>query len=143
MTHRELKKYLCSIWPKLKKSLFGGDPIMCRDGEYPYIKDEIYTEIDRDVWRQIEALGIVYGEGFPDCDDFADIKLGLFKIGWWKMMCQGKIPMGTPPSYSVCDGYNPQKEMHDFNAWVSDRLSVSDYGQRCDPEKYSPLKVRF
>ena len=119
---------------------------MCRDGDYPTIKNalQIYRDLDQRVWNHIIARGIVYRPKFPDCDDFGDIKLGRFKEEWWLLVQNGLIPEETPPKYGICDGYNPAGELHDFNMFiVGEQIFISDYGSIVTPNGYKPLKVRF
>lgn len=144
MDHVELKRLVRSVWPSLKKPFFGHDTITCRDGEYPEVSVDIYEDADRRVWETVKSLNLQYGSGFPDCDDFSDIKLGLFKIEWWKLMQSGCVPNGAPPRYAVLDGYNPTNEMHDFNAYVANgKVYVSDYGRVVPPDGYRPILMRF
>jgi hypothetical protein len=143
MNSQQLKKQIRQTFG-LKKPWFGDDPVMCRDGDYPNVNADIYKHIDQKVWAEIERRQVSYQAGFPDCDDFADIKLGLFKLEWWDMIKQSQIPWGTPPSYGVCDGYNPERQLHDFNLFVSGGIIfISDYGRIVAPGGYQPLKVRF
>ena len=144
MTANELDKLILKKFG-FKRSWFGKSPVTLRDRSYPPIGYNTYREIDVQVWKQIEDLGITYGASFPDCDDFSDIKLGLFKIGWWEKEQAGEIPTGTAPSYAVVDGYNPRGEMHDFNLFVpsNGKIYVSDYGMTHDPAGYKLLYARF
>lgn len=144
MMHKDLKKLIRSVWPSLRKPFFGIDPITCRDVDYPEVYAEHYINTDRIVWEAVKSLGASYGNEFPDCDDFSDIKLGLFKIEWFKLIQNGFVNFKTPPCYAVCDGYNPDGAMHDFNAFVSGgKLYVSDYGQIVQPDGYKPILMRF
>ena len=146
MTSTEFKKLIYSSFRSLKKPAmpWTREPITCRDAEYATVAHNFYVECDNRVWIAIEASSIVYGANFPDCDDFSDIKLGLFKLEWVKLILDGSIPAGTQPSYGVCDGYSPGGENHDFNIFRSDRgLWISDYGSRRPIDGYRPIYMRF
>jgi hypothetical protein len=144
MNTAELRRTLVTAFPTLKKPWFGDNPIMCRDGEYPDVGQGVYRAADARVWGQVVASGLQYAATFPDCDDYADIKLGLFKLRWWELVRSGTVPTGCAPSYAVCEGYNPQGQMHSFNLFVAGgAVFISDYGQIVEPDGYRPLKARF
>ena len=139
---KEVKAILRKQFPSLNKPWFGLDPITLRDREYPIIPHGLYAEIDFVVWNHVMAMGFEYNEGFLDCDDAADIKLGRFKEIWWQYIKDKRIPEGLPPLYGVCEGYL-DGVMHDFNLIISDKIYVSDYGHIVAPDNYTPVLARF
>ena len=139
---KEVKKLLRAQFPSLKKPWFGADPITLLDREYPIVPKGIYAEIDFVVWNHIMALGIGYNDQFPDCEDFSSIKLGRFKEIWFQYIKDKRIPEGMPPLYGVSEGYL-DGIMHSFNVFISDKIWVSDYGQIVEPDKYTPILMRF
>jgi hypothetical protein len=146
MTSKELKNLLYSNFASLKKprTPWSREPISCRDTEYPTINHDHYVQCDRRVWDKIIGANIDYGNLFPDCDDFADIKVGLFKMEWWLLIKKGLIPEGSAPSYGNCSGYNPNGENHAFNVFRSDKgIYISDYGDIVSIFGYKPIYVRF
>lgn len=144
MKSEELKSILRKQFPSLRKRFpWSDDPITCRDGEYPFISKYIYEKCCNSAWSRIKEAGIEYNESFPDCDDFLDIFIGLFKIEWFKLIKNGDIPLKTSPSLAGCEGCNPQGEMHAFAVFKSDLIYISDYGNTLDPVGYKPVRAKF
>jgi len=140
MTSDELKKAIRSRFPTLKKPWWGRDVIECRDKEYQTYPHHLYINANMAAWQQIKH--IEYATTFPDCDDFTDMKRGLFKLEWWKLIQAGEIPAGSAPIYASVGGYNPQGENHAYNFFLSDMgMFVSDYGAIMSPDGYRPMRM--
>ena len=145
MTSDELKKDCRKTFPSLKKPFWGRDVIDCRDGEYkPNLPHEVYVEAYHAAWAIAVAAGVEYDDVFPDCDDYADILLGLVKLEWVKAVAAGKIPKKTSPVYSVIEGYNPQGENHNYSYFRSSAgRFIADYSNIIPITGYRPMRQRF
>jgi hypothetical protein len=145
MTSDELVKDSRATFPSLKKPFFGRDVIECRDQNYdPGLPHDVYLSCLDEAWAEMEAVGIEYGPTFPDCDDYADIQKGLFKLKWSKAIKDGKIPKGSAPVLASVMGYNPYGENHAYLYFRSDKgRFIRDYGSTLPPGKYEPMRMNF